>query len=298
MKSVPTVIEAVKMSEGYLSRHGVESARLSAEHLLAKALGCTRLDLYLRFEERLADTVLEEYRGDLKKRAGRMPLQYIIGGVQFRALDLAVRSDIFIPRPETELLVDLAAELMAGRQSVRFIEFGTGTGAISAALAAENPGWTGTAFDVNPEAVSLADENCGSLGLSGRVDLLVADGFEIFEENGSYDLAVSNPPYIPSGDIEALQEEVSSWESRAALDGGREGLDFYPPIAAGAFRLLRPGGAVALEIGDGQGEAVSRILEGAGFGNTEIRRDYNGLERMVSGRRPEGPGEGDGWTAS
>jgi release factor glutamine methyltransferase len=290
MDRAPTVIEAVKMSEGYLEKHGVESPRLSAEHLLAKALGCTRLDLYLRFEETLGEPVLGEYRSDLRKRAKRIPLQYILGEAQFRNLTLKVREDVFIPRPETELLVDLAKELMNGREKVRFIEFGVGSGAISGALAAENPGWTGVAFDVSPEAASLASTNIESLGLAGRVDIIISDGFGEFAGDGVFDLVISNPPYIPAGEIEGLQAEVSGFESRAALDGGADGLSFYPAIAENAWRLLRPGGAVALEIGDGQGDAVSAILAGAGFKDIEMRKDYNGLERMVGGRKPEGNG--------
>jgi release factor glutamine methyltransferase len=285
MDRAPTVIEAVKMSEGYLEKHGVESPRLSAEHLLAKALGCTRLDLYLRFEETLGEPVLGEYRSDLRKRAGRMPLQYILGETAFRSLTFRVEKDVFIPRPETELLVDLARELMEGRGEVRFIEFGTGSGAISGALAAENPGWSGIAFDKSPAAASLAASNIGALGLAGRVDVVISDGFGQFGEKEEFDLVISNPPYIPAGDVDGLQAEVSSWESRAALDGGEDGLGFYPAIAENGFRMLRPGGAIAVEIGDGQGEAVSDILEAAGFSDVEMRRDYNGLERMVAGRR-------------
>jgi len=285
MDRAPTVIEAVRMSEGYLEKHGVESPRLSAEHLLAKAMRCTRLDLYLRFEEKLCDPVLDEYRGDLRKRAGRMPLQYILGEAPFRSLTLRVEEDVFIPRPETELLVDLALELMGGREDVRFLEFGTGSGAISGALAAAGPGWTGIAFDVSPKAAALAASNIGRLGLSERVEVLVSDGFGGFAQDGSFDLVISNPPYIPAGEIDGLQAEVSSWESRAALDGGEDGLRFYPVLAREGFRLLRPGGAVAVEIGHGQGGDVSALMEAAGFECVEMRRDYNGLERMVAGRR-------------
>ena len=285
MDSAPTVIEAVKMSEGYLEKHGVESARLSAEHLLAKALGCTRLDLYLRFEETLGEPVLVEYRGDLKKRASRVPLQYILGEVDFLNLTLKIEEDVFIPRPETELLVEFAAELMGKREAVRFIEFGTGSGAISGALASTGPGWSGIAFDISPAAAALAAANIEAIGVADRVEVLVSDGFGEFAGEGAFDLVISNPPYIPAGDIEGLQKEVSSWESHTALDGGRDGLDFYPIIAAEARRLLKPGGAVAVEIGHGQGEAVQEILKAAGFTGVEMRKDYNGLERMVAGRR-------------
>jgi release factor glutamine methyltransferase len=285
MDRAPTVIEAVRMSEGYLARHGVESPRLSAEHLLARALGCTRLDLYLRFEETLGEPVLARYRGDLKKRASRIPLQYILGEVEFRSLTLRIEEDVFIPRPETELLVEFAAELMNGRETVRFIEFGTGSGAISGALASMGPGWTGVAFDISPCAVELAAANIEAIGLSDRVEVRISDGFGEFSGTGEFDLVISNPPYIPAGEIDGLQEEVSSRESRSALDGGVDGLDFYPVIAREARRLLRPGGVVAVEIGHGQGEAVREIFRETGYLDVEMRKDYNGLERMVAGKR-------------
>jgi release factor glutamine methyltransferase len=290
MDRAPTVIEAVRMSEGYLEKHGVESPRLSAEHLLAKALKCTRLDLYLRFEETLGKTALDLYRSDLKKRAARIPLQYILGEVEFRSLRFRVEEKVFIPRPETELLVELAEELMRGRAGVRFIEFGTGSGAIAGALAAENVLWTGIAFDISPQAANLAAANIDAIGAADRVEVLVSDGFGEFAEEGSFDLVISNPPYIPAGDIGGLQDEVSLWESRAALDGGEDGLDFYPVIAGAGIRLLGPGGALAVEIGHGQGGAVSEIMAEAGFVDVGMRMDYNGLERMVAGRRPQGAG--------
>ena len=290
MNRAPTVIEAVKMSEGYLESHGVESPRLSAEHLLAKALGCTRLDLYLRFAETLGEPILDEYRGDLRTRARRIPLQYILGEVEFRSLTFRIEKDVFIPRPETELLVELAEELMSGRDSVRFIEFGTGSGAISGALAAAGPRWTGIAFDISPDAAALAAANIEKLGVSNRVEVLTSDGFGEFAEEGTFDLVVSNPPYIPAGEMDGLQEEVSSWESRTALDGGEDGLRYYPMIAEAGCRLLVPGGALVVETGHGQGCAVSGILEGAGYLDVEMRMDYNGLERMVAGRRPEESG--------
>jgi release factor glutamine methyltransferase len=286
MDRAPTVIEAVKMSEGYLRRHGVESPRLNAEHLLAGALGCTRLDLYLRFEEILAESVLGAYRESLRKRARRVPLQYILGEVEFRSRRFVLEEGVFIPRPETELLVDLAEELMGGRREARFLELGVGCGAVSGALAAGNPGWTGAAFDISAAAAALASRNLEMLGAAGRVGVFAAGSFDAVSPGIPFDLIISNPPYIPTGDIEGLQDEVSMWESQAALDGGIEGIDFYPMIAAAGMRILTPGGAVAVEIGHGQGEAVARILNEAGYEGVETRKDYNGLERLAAGRRP------------
>jgi len=279
------VIEAVKLSQTYLQRHGVESPRLNAEHLLAKALGCSRLDLYLRHDEILAESVLEMYRGDLRRRATRYPLQYILGRVEFHSFPFEVEEGVFIPRPETELLVDEAARLCAGRARARFVDFGTGAGVIAGALARMHPEWTGTAIDVSPAAAALAGRNLAGLGIGGRVAVAIADGLDGIAE-GFLDLIVSNPPYIASGQIDSLEAEVSQWEDRRALDGGPDGLMFYPLLAAAGARLLGPGGAAVFEIGDGQADGVERIMEEHGFTAIESRRDYNDLERIVSARRP------------
>lgn len=286
MRGAVTVLEAVRLSEEYLRRRGVDSPRLSAEHLLAKALGCSRLDLYLRSREALAAKVLDPLRGDLRRRAERFPLQYILGRVEFCSLPFAVAEGVFIPRPETELLVECSAQLAAGRERARFVEFGTGSGVIAAALAAARPGWTGVAFDVSPAAAALAARNLRALGLGGRVDVLACDGFSAICGDAAFDLVVANPPYIACGEIDGLQAEVSRWENRTALDGGADGLRFYEPIAAAGCRLLRPGGALALEIGLGQAAAVGKILSGLGYTAIETRRDYNRIERIVSARRP------------
>ena len=285
MNAGPNVLEAVRLSEEYLRSRGVESPRLNAEHLLANRLGCSRLDLYLRFEEEVAGRALDLYRDDLKRRGARYPLQYILGEVEFCSLPFEVREGVFIPRPETELLVEWAEELFEGRPEVSFAEFGTGSGVIAGALASRHPRWTGVAVDILPAAASLAARNIERLGAAGRVAVTVSDGFEALAPGAGFDLIVSNPPYIPAGDIEGLQEEVSRWESREALDGGEDGLDFYPRLAREGARMLRPGGALLLEIGHGQAAGVAGILEREGYLRIEARKDLCGHERMIAARR-------------
>jgi release factor glutamine methyltransferase len=288
------VMEALKRAEGYLAKHGVEGARLSAEHLLAKRLGCSRLDLYLRFDETLEEGLLGAYREDLVKRAEHYPLQYMLGEVEFLGLRFKVREGVFIPRPETELLVEWIEELLGGAPALELLEFGVGSGVIAGSLAARHEGWRGVALDISPEAVSLARENFEALGVAGRVTALVADGASAPASARSFDLYVSNPPYVPSGDIAGLQTEVSRHENAAALDGGPDGLRFYPALGAEGLRALRPGGLAAFEIGHGQADAIVRILETLGYERATMRRDYNRLERMVTAFAPgEGVG-GDG----
>jgi release factor glutamine methyltransferase len=289
-----SVLEALRLAEGYLSRHGVDSARLSAEHLLAKRLGCSRLDLYLRFDRELGRDVLAPYREDLRVRATRYPLQYILGEIEFLSLPFKIREGVFIPRPETELLVEWVEELAGSRPAVSFVEFGVGSGVISGSLCRRHPGWMGTAIDVSAAAVSLARENFRALGVAERVNVFVADDLNALDGRRLFDLLVANPPYVPTAAIAALEAEVARFEAPRALDGGAAGIDFYPPLAREAARLLRPGGLVAFEIGDSQGDAVRRICTDAGFERVSMRKDYNGFERMVTGFVPVGGDGGDG----
>jgi len=290
----PTLGEAVRGGQGYLEMHEVESARLSAEYLLAQALDCTRGDLYLRFNEHPPEHVLARYREYLAKRAAHYPLQYLCGEVEFYSLPFHVEEGVFIPRPETELLVEWIEEILGDVTDVRFLEFGVGTGVISGSLAVRNPQWTGVAFDLSPSAVSLARENFTSLDISDRVVTFAADGFNAILPACSFDLLVANPPYISSSAICALQPEVSMYESMAAIDGGSDGTAFYPLLAEAGRRYLKSGGLLAVEIGDGQAVDVETILRYSGYGWISMRRDYNGMERMVTALRPVSGRETDG----
>ena len=285
MASTPTVMEAVRLSEGYLQKHGVESPRLSAEHLLARALDCSRLDLYLRFEENLEEKTLKRYRKDLKIRATHYPLQYILGETEFFSLPFGMSEGVFIPRPETEVLVEAIEKKMEPMEKADFMEIGTGSGIISGTLAKRHPEWRGVTFDISPGAAFLARNNFRALGVDDRLEILIADGFDAIRGGASFDILVSNPPYIPTGDIEGLQEEVSLFESRAALDGGPDGLSFYPMIAARGGSLLRLGGLVALEVGEGQATDVGNIFRSEGYEEIEVWKDYNSKERVVTARK-------------
>ena len=291
-----TVLGALRLAESYLRGRGVEDARLSAEHLLARRMGCSRLELYLRFDREAEAAALEAVREDLRRRGERYPLQYIIGEIEFVSLPFRLREGVFIPRPETEILVERIEQLAGARGEASFLELGVGAGVISGSLAARHPGWRGAAFDVSPEAVSCARDNLRSLGVEERVDLFVADAFGAVGGGRRFDIIASNPPYVRSGDIDALAPEVSRYEARAALDGGSEGTRFYPAIAEAAARLLRPGGLAAVEIGDGQGGEVAAIFAAAGLERAAVGRDYNRLERTVTAFAPgEGASE---WTVS
>ena len=284
--AAPTVIGAVKMAEEYLAGRSVSSPRLSAEHLLAKLMGCERLDLYMRFDEKLTEEVLAGYRAFLKRRAEHYPLQYILGSAEFYSLPFETSEGVFVPRPETELLVEWIEEIFEGRGDVTFIEFGVGSGVIAGSLASRNPAWRGFAFDRSKRAAELSRRNFISLGISDRVGVFVAETFGAVGRELEFDLLVSNPPYIPTLTIPALEKEVSVFEDPRALDGGADGLCYYPQLAEAGARLLGPGGVIALEIGEGQGADVVEILGAAGYERTAVKKDYNGLERLVAAFRP------------
>lgn len=280
-----TIVEAVKLAEGYLDSRGVSSPRLSAELILSHILGCRRLDLYLRFDERLKGEILERYREALKKRARHYPVQYITGEVEFFSLPFKLVEGVFIPRPETELLVEWVEELVGSRGRIDFFEFGSGSGVISGTLARRHEGWRGFAIDIVKKAAMCTLMNLKLLGVESRVSVAVSDGFSAFDDGAVFDLVVSNPPYIKTEAIDGLEPEVSVYENRIAIDGGSDGLMVYPRIIEGAFRLLKDGGYIVLEIGHGQMRDVLNIMQRTGFRELEGRKDYNGLERLVMGVR-------------
>jgi len=278
-----SIVEALKLAEEYLNRRGVSSPRLSAELILSHILDCKRLDLYLRFGEKLSEEALDRFREALKRRGERYPVQYITGDVEFFSLPFKLMEGVFIPRPETELLVEWVEELLGERKDIDFIEFGVGTGVISGTLAYRHEGWRGVVVDISEEAAVCALENFRGLGVDERISVVVSDGFCALKDSGGFDLVVANPPYISTGAIEELEPEVSIYESRVAIDGGEDGLRVYPHIIGNASALLKPGGMIVLEIGHGQMRDVSNLLLEAGFVGVEGKHDYNDLERLVKG---------------
>lgn len=270
--------EVLARAEDYLERHGVASPRVSAEVLLSHVLGVDRAGLYLRDAPLDADEARAFGRA-LCLRCEGTPLQHLTGEQPFRRLILEVREGVFIPRPETELLVDHALQTIAGVAEPRVVDVGTGTGAIALAIASERPDARVIAVDRSPEALSLARDNARRLGLD--VDVRAGDLLDDLgpEFDGTVDLVVSNPPYVRPEHYGALPEEVRR-DPYEALIGG---IDVMRRIAAGAQRLLRPGRALALEIGDDQLDEVRDVL--AGWRDVTGFPDLVGRERIVVARR-------------
>ena len=274
-----TVADALSASTEFLARRGVPSPRVDAEHLVAKALGLTRLDLYLQYDRPLTDLETAACRELVRRRGTREPLAYILGEWGFRRLVLAVDRRALIPRPETEVVVERCLALLGAREAPRVLDVGTGTGAIALAIADECPDARVTAIDVSPEAISLAAENAARTGLEPRVSFLVHD-LSRGLPGEPYDLVVSNPPYVQPEELADLQPEVRDWEPEQALVGR----GMTEAVAVGARHVLESGGALVLEVADGTAGVVSALLEDHGYVEIQATPDLAGRDRVVEGR--------------
>jgi len=272
--------ELVSRAAAYLERHGVESPRRTAEILLMHVLGTDRAGLYAR-QDRLDARQARELGRALCQRCAGVPIQHLTGEQAFRRLTLEVRPGVFIPRPETEILVEVALAAVRDVEAPVVVDVGTGTGAIALAIKDERPDATVLATDVAPEAVELARANAARLGL--EVDVREGDLLGPLPEElrGWVDLVVSNPPYVPPEEYEDLPPEVKA-DPPEALLGGTE---VYERLAAEAERWLRDGGALAVEIHAEAGETVAGILRRA-FMDVRVRQDLAGRDRVVLGWRP------------
>jgi len=282
---VATVREALTASADALAAAGVEGARLDAEVLLAEATGWDRTRLVVDPEAGVPASAARLFGEMARRRLRREPVAYIVGHRGFRHLELMVDRRVLIPRPETELLVELALEL----QPSSVLDVGTGSGAIALAIAAELPGCRVVATDTSSAALEVARANAERLGLRDRVRL--AEG--TVPAAGEFDLVVANLPYVAEREWAGLQPEVTQWEPREALLAGPDGLDairaFIPECVRSFSRSerQRANGApvVALEVGEGQAPAVGELLRAAGFSAVEIRPDLAGIPRLLWARR-------------
>lgn len=279
-KTVWTILKILQWTQQYFQSKGVENPRLDAEVLLCAVLDKSRIQLYTNFDEPLEEQELKQYRGYVARRAAREPVAYILGHKGFLQYDFKVTKDTLIPRPETELLVEQLVSLNRDRRPVRILDLGCGSGAIIDSLLAELPEARGMGVDISPGAAAVTRENALSLGVGERLETVVSDLYEKVPREEKFQVLVSNPPYIPEGDLAGLQAEVHR-EPRRALDGGRDGLDFYRRILRDLWSYLDPEGMAAFEIGQGQGEDVARLCREAGLDCVKVRKDYGDMDRMV-----------------
>ncbi len=278
-RDIWTVLKVLNWTKGYLAEKGVENARLEAEWLLCATTGMDRVGLYVNFEKPLSDAELAAYRALVARRAKREPLQYLLGSQEFCGLDFLVSPAVLIPRHDTEVLVEEARRRAPAGGSI--LDIGVGSGCIAVALAKALSGSDVRGVEKSPAALALAEQNIERHGV--RVTLFEGSLFEPFAGQ-RFDLIVSNPPYIPTADLATLQPEVRDYEPMGALDGGKDGLDYYRTIIPAAPEHLTPGGWLMVEIGIGQAEAVQELFAANGFIDIFTAKDPSLIDRVVGGR--------------
>lgn len=277
------LLPLLRDAEQRLTALGVEEARLDLLYLAERAFGIPVSRL--RRPDGLTGTAeqVAAFNALVDRRAAREPVQRILGDWEFWGLTLALGPETLIPRPDTETLVEGVLKACPDRaRPWRILDLGTGTGAILLALLSEYPAAFGVGVDLSPDAAAVAQANAVSLGLSARAAFVAGSWVEAL--GGRFDIIVSNPPYIPDGDIAGLAPEVARFEPWRALAGGADGLDPYRHLVRVLPPLLSPGGIVGFEHGADQGPAVADLMRGAGFGDVVSLRDLGGRDRVVIGR--------------
>ena len=280
-----TLLQAWTGARDRLKAAQIDSPVIDARLLVEAACNARRIDLvtdpYREVSEAQA-AVLEDY---VSRRERRQPVSRILGAKGFWKIMLSVTPDVLTPRPDTETILDVALAAFDEQRRFRVLDLGVGSGAILLAILAERPLATGLGVDVSEEAIAVARDNAGSLGLENRAALLRSDWTAGLEAN-EFELVVSNPPYIPTADIDTLEPEVRDHEPRLALDGGPDGLDAYRLLAPEILRVLRPGGLFAVEIGYDQSKAVEALFRDAGAEGVKTTKDLALKDRVVSGLKP------------
>ena len=281
-----TVLELLRWTAEYFERNGIDTARLDAELLLAHALDCDRLRLYVDYEKPVLAQERDRYRALVQRRAAdRVPVSLLLGQREFWSLSFRVTSDVLTPRPETETLVEAAlSKVDAAESTVRILDLGTGSGAIALSLASELPHAEITATDISTSALQIATENADHLHMRERIRFLAGNLFEPVASE-RFDLVVSNPPYVARDDAASLPPELSH-EPEVALFAGADGLEVIRRLVAEAGNHLSPGGWLFFELSPEQIETAEIELAKAGFGEIERRFDLARLVRVVGARWP------------
>jgi release factor glutamine methyltransferase len=282
-----TIRHAVLDGVRLLCGADIQSARLDAEVLLGHALNVGKAEIYLNADSALSIEDEGRFRELLMRRAKREPVAYLTGRKEFWSLDFDVTPDVLIPRPETELLVELViqrATETSRKVPLRILDIGTGSGAIAVSLAKELPEAQIWAVDLSAAALNIAGINSRQHGVASRIRFLLGDLFNpITEPAAIFDVIVANPPYIRSGELADLAPEIRDWEPMIALDGGADGLAAYRRIVDEAGNYLAPGGHILLEIGDDMGKAVADLFgHTGGYETPSIYRDYAGKDRIIA----------------
>jgi release factor glutamine methyltransferase len=277
-----TTMRLINWGADFFKQRGIASGRLTMELMLAHVLKLSRFELYVQFDRPLSEEELAELRGMVKRKANREPLQYILGEAHFYRRVFEVNPSVLIPRPETELLVE---EALRRSQSIRCLDVGTGSGCIGITVALERPETEVIAIDHSPEALQVAERNAERLGARNisfeQVDFFNDEGVRGL---GSFDLIVSNPPYIPEADMSGLEPEVREHEPQLALTDRGDGYGFYRRFIEMAPSLLREGGSLFLEMGYGQAPDLQKMFRNAGF-TVDVLTDLSKIDRILWAQR-------------
>lgn len=286
-EEVWTTLKLINWTKDHFAKRGIEDARLEAELLLAHALGWKRIDLYSRFETPVPPAKLAEFRAMVKRRAGREPAQYIIGTTEFCGLTFKTDRRALIPRPETEIILDVVATLVKPDAEVLLVDIGTGSGCLAVTAAARLPRARVVACDVSADALALARENAEMHQIGGRIDFRLGDFAETLSNlAGTVDLAMANPPYVSEGELAGLAPELREHEPRVALVSGPDGTELQRRIFDVVPALLKPGGHLVMEIGFGQSARVRQMAAGRpGLELLRVEKDHAGIERTVVFRK-------------
>lgn len=275
-----TVSEILQLSTDYLLNKGLESPRREAEFLLSEFLNMNRLDLYLNFERPLENNELDLFRARLKRRGAGEPGQYIHGSLQFFGLNLFVDSAVLIPRPETEILVDLIVQSLRleGLEGKKCLDLCSGSGCIGLSLKSSFPGLVVSLSDISEKALTVAKKNAER----NELDVSFSEG-DLFEPffGQKFDYIVCNPPYISLEDYHALSHEVKEFEPKLALLGGDSGYEFYERLSRSILMHLNPKGKVWLEIGTGQGQTVLDLFSESEWAVRKLKKDWAGHDRFI-----------------
>jgi len=277
-----TLVKAWKAAQARLKTGGIDQPAIDARLMLEAAAGVSRLEIVTDPYRELTADQRAEYDALLERRMKREPVSQILGRKGFWKIMLKVTRDVLTPRPDTEVIVDEVLKTTDEHQAFSILDLGVGSGAVILAILAERPAAMGLGIDVSEEALAVARENAANLDLEGRCALMRGDWTAGLGE-ASFDVVVSNPPYIPTADIETLEPEVREHEPRLALDGGPDGLDAYRRLAPEILRVLKAGGLFAVEIGHDQSAAVEALFRTAGARDVRTIKDLSLRDRVVAG---------------
>ena len=278
-----TIRTLLAWAREWLEKKGVDSPRLDAELLLASALSCDRVRLYVDIDKPLGADELAKFKALIQRRGAREPVAYILGTKEFYGRPFEVAPGVFIPRPETELLVQLAISALA--QEGRVLDLCAGSGAVGVSIAAERPGVLVDLVELSPAAAAVAARNAEKHA-PGRVRVLHGDLYAALPERVRYNVIVANPPYVPTAHLQTIPPDVLDHEPHLALFGGEDGLDVVRRVIASARDWLVPGGLLAVEIDPAQGAKAIELCTQAGLTGVRVDRDLAGLDRHAVGRNP------------